>query len=67
GLQGAYLYGDYGSGLIRALQIQDGALVQAQPHDTGLRSYMGCFGEDAAGELYVCDYNEGKILRIDAQ
>lgn len=67
GLQGAYIYGDYGSSYIRALQIADGQLAQPQPHDTGLRVFMGCFGEDAAGELYVCDYNGGKILRIDAQ
>jgi glucose/arabinose dehydrogenase len=66
-LQGAYLYGDYGSSFIRALQIVNGALAQPQPHDTGLRVFMSCFGEDAAGEQYVCDYNEGKILRIDAQ
>lgn len=66
-LQGAYLYGDYGSSKLRVLQIEGGVLKQADPHDTGLSVFMGCFGEDAAGELYVCDYNNNKILRIDAQ
>ncbi|HEY6727495.1 MAG TPA: PQQ-dependent sugar dehydrogenase, partial [Polyangiaceae bacterium] len=71
-LQGAYLYGDFGSGKIRAIQVQGGVKLHPTggetPHDFGLpATFMGCFGEDAAGEMYVCDYNGGKILRIDAQ
>lgn len=71
-LQGTYLYGDFGSGKIRGIQVQDGVLLhptgQEKPHDFGLpATFMGCFGEDAAGEMYVCDYEGGKILRIDAQ
>jgi glucose/arabinose dehydrogenase len=66
-LQGAYIYGDYGSGKIRALQIEAGVKKNGA-HDFGLPAvFMGCFGEDAAGEMYLCDYNNGKILRIDAQ
>lgn len=66
-LQGAYIYGDFGSGKIRAIQVVDGEMLNG-PHDfQGLNSFMGCFGEDAAGEMYVCDYEGGKILRIDAQ
>jgi glucose/arabinose dehydrogenase len=71
-LQGAYLYGDYGAGALRAIQIvkdsTTDALTVSAPHDfSGISVFMGCFGEDAAGELYVCDYNNQKILRVDAQ
>jgi hypothetical protein len=67
GLQGAYLYGDNGSGKLRAIQVQEGALTNG-PHDfSGISVFMGCFGEDAAGEMYICDYNNNKILRVDAQ
>jgi glucose/arabinose dehydrogenase len=70
-LQGTYLYGDNGSGRIRAIQVQDGALVSQQAHtfnpSPAPTIFMGCFGEDAAGELYVCDYNNNKILRVAAQ
>jgi glucose/arabinose dehydrogenase len=67
-LQGAYVYGDNGSGKIRAIQVQDGALLSQQAHtfNTSGNIFMGCFGEDAAGELYVCDYNNNKILRVAA-
>jgi glucose/arabinose dehydrogenase len=75
-LQGAYIYGDNGSGKIRAIRVQNGTMLQG-PHDffpeqNGTRIFMGCFGEDAAGELYVCDYNattpaSSRILRVTAQ
>jgi glucose/arabinose dehydrogenase len=66
-LQGAYLYGDFGSGKLRALQVQGGTLLNG-PHEFSVpTTFMGCFGEDAAGEMYVCDYEGGRILRIDAQ
>jgi len=68
GLQGAYIYGDNGSGAIRAIQVQNGALTSQGAHTFPLADvFMGCFGEDAAGEIYVCDYNNRKILRVDAQ
>lgn len=66
-LQGAYLYSDYGSGKLRAIQVQDGTMTNG-PHDfAGISVFAGCFGEDAAGEIYLCDYNNNKILRVDAQ
>ena len=72
-LQGTYIYGDFGSGRIRALQIVEGVNVNGGLQDghhnfANLPNvFMGCFGEDAAGELYVCDYEGGRILRIDAE
>jgi glucose/arabinose dehydrogenase len=69
GLQGAYVYGDNGSAAVRAIQVQDGAMTSQGAADLLPKGsvFMGCFGEDAAGELYVCDYNNTKILRVDAQ
>jgi glucose/arabinose dehydrogenase len=65
-LQGTYIYGDYGSGKVRALQVVNGALMQPMPHEfSGVNVFMGCFGEDAAGEMYVCDYNMNRVLRVD--
>jgi glucose/arabinose dehydrogenase len=66
-LQGTYIYGDYGSGKVRAIQVKDGKMAMGPHQFPGLSMFMGCFGEDAAGEMYVCDYNNNKILRIDAQ
>lgn len=73
-LQGTYIYGDFGSGRIRALQVVDGVKQNGTGVQDGLHNFsnlpnvfMGCFGEDAAGELYICDYEGGRILRIDAE
>lgn len=67
-LQGTYVYGDNGSGKVYAIQVQAGAMTSPGAHNfAGLQVFMGCFGEDAAGEMYVCDYNNNKILRVDAQ
>ena len=72
GLQGAYIYGDYGSGKVRAIQPKQNdqgqeVLPTAAHEFPGVSIFNACFGEDAAGEVYVCDYNNNKILRVDAQ
>jgi glucose/arabinose dehydrogenase len=66
-LQGTYLFSDYGSGQLRGLQVENGQLLNGGAHDFGISVFAGCFGEDAAGEMYVCDYDSGRILRVDAQ
>jgi glucose/arabinose dehydrogenase len=66
-LQGTYIYADNGSGKVRAIQVENGQLVNG-PHEFGnLSVFTSCFGENAAGEMFVCDYNGGRILRVDAQ
>jgi glucose/arabinose dehydrogenase len=65
-LQGTYLYGDNGSGRVRALQAKAGKLVQEPMILPDLHVMSACFGQDNAGELYVCGYTEGKIFRVDA-
>jgi len=72
-LKGAYLYGDYVSGKIWALRASGGTLKQ---HREILRSderrYIASFGEDQAGEMYVCAFDQldgrggakGRIFKI---
>jgi len=66
-LHGAYIYGDFGSGKVRAIRVVDGKMTDGEHEFQGLSVFMGCFGEDADGELYMCDYDGGRILRIDAE
>jgi glucose/arabinose dehydrogenase len=61
-LVGVYLYGDYGSGRIWGLR-HAAQTTDAQLADTQLN--ISSFGEDAAGELYVCDLG-GSVWEISA-
>jgi glucose/arabinose dehydrogenase len=67
-LRGWYLYGDFCSGMLRALKVQGGALVQ----DLEISELVGgrkqltrlaSFGEDAAGELYLV-LLDGRVLKL---
>jgi glucose/arabinose dehydrogenase len=62
-LRGFYLYGDFGSGNIWAVQPQgsgwDNRLLLASQRQ------ISTFGEDESGELYLADYR-GEIYRITA-
>ncbi len=68
GLVGAYLYADFEAGWIDAARVDDAT----PPHLTEqarLVSEAGqpsSFGEDEAGEVYVCDYAGGTVSRIVA-
>ena len=72
-LQGLYLYGDYGSGRFWSLRY-DGTNVSELIERTGeLNSgtpkpigSLSAFGEDAAGELYVCDLADGELYKLVA-
>jgi len=67
-LKGGYLYGDFCSGRIWVVSAAAGAPASgtllrsdtASPHLN-----ISSFGEDQAGELYVCDLN-GAVYRITA-
>jgi glucose/arabinose dehydrogenase len=62
-LRGFYLYGDFGSGNVWAVQPQragwDNRLVLASQRQ------ISTFGQDESGELYLADYR-GDIYRITA-
>jgi glucose/arabinose dehydrogenase len=62
-LQGKYVYGDYLSGKIWALdRKEDGTVFNELLLDyDGL---ISAFGEDRDQELYICSYGDGKIRKL---
>ncbi len=63
-LQGAYLYGDWGSGRIwAAYRDESGAWQSSEFMQTG--HSISSFGEDEQSELYLVDYS-GSVLRFEA-
>jgi glucose/arabinose dehydrogenase len=62
GLQGAYLYGDYCGGWVRAARAPGGRV--AEERDLGFQvPSLSSFGADAAGELYALSL-VGDVYRI---
>jgi glucose/arabinose dehydrogenase len=62
GLRGAYLYGDYCSGWVRAARVSGGKI--AEQRDLGLNvPSLSSFGADAGGELYALSLG-GDVYRI---
>src|SRR5262245_645343 len=61
--QGWYFYGDYASGRMWALKVDDGKAVDNKIvyHDWGLAP--SSFGQDGDGEIYVCAHERGVIFR----
>ena len=72
GLQGRYFYADYCSDQVFTLVMVDGVAtdqVQVQnmlTPDVGDVDNIVAFGEDALGELYVVDQQDGHIFKIVA-
>lgn len=66
-LQGKYIYGDFVSGRIWALSIQDGAVTDNEEifrfseEDTFI---IASFGLDERGEMYIAGISEGIIYKI---
>jgi glucose/arabinose dehydrogenase len=65
-LQGAYIFGDFGSGRIW--------ILREGPPGTWIRTLLlssgksiSSFGQDVAGEIYVVDYSGGGVLKLVAQ
>ncbi|MDH3712451.1 MAG: PQQ-dependent sugar dehydrogenase [Gammaproteobacteria bacterium] len=61
-LQGYYLYGDYGSGRIWALETGADNAEPVLLMDTNLN--IASFAEDQVGEIYVLDYSSGEIHKL---
>ena len=62
GLRGAYLYGDYCAGWVRAARVSGGKV--AEQRDLGLQvPSLSSFGTDADGELYALSLG-GDVYRI---
>ena len=63
-LQGAYVFGDYVSSKVWALwqNEETGKLIQHKLIGDGKNP--ASFGEDENGEIYICSYHQGKILKL---
>lgn len=67
GLIGKYIYGDYGSGKIWALDYdQENRRLVKNELLLNSRLPISSFGEDTNGELFVVSY-AGKVFRLDPQ
>lgn len=70
GLQGTYFYGDYIFGGIFSFTYNGSAQNHAErsnelnPPGPRHINNVSSFGEDANGELYIVDYNDGEVYRI---
>jgi uncharacterized repeat protein (TIGR03806 family) len=63
-LYGRYLYGDFGSGKIWSIGVDE---ANPTPKVLVTSSYsIASFAQDNAGELYVLDYASGKIKKLGA-
>ncbi len=71
-LRGNYFYADFGTAFIRSFRMQDGAATDGREWTEELEPACGCgrhinsitaFGEDGAGELYICDH-DGEVFKI---
>jgi quinoprotein glucose dehydrogenase len=75
-LEGVYLYGDYVTGRIWALRHDQGRVTgPREVYTPPPRHYIASFGEDEAGELYICAFENlnghggasGRIYRIGTE
>ena len=63
-LQGTYIYADYCAGRIWGLtRGADGKWTSRVLTETG--TSISGFGLDLAGELYVLEHAEGRVLRLE--
>jgi hypothetical protein len=71
GLQGTYFFADYCTSTIWSFVYTGGAVTQLTTRTAELDppgaltiSTISSFGEDARGEMYICDQVGGEIFRI---
>ncbi|MCH6559456.1 hypothetical protein IH799_03755, partial [candidate division KSB1 bacterium] len=67
-LDGAYIFLDYFSARIWLLRHEAGKIIELQEIQDQLdlpgNGRYASFGEDAFGELYICQRPQGRIFRI---
>ncbi|HZV01813.1 MAG TPA: hypothetical protein VFF73_34190, partial [Planctomycetota bacterium] len=63
GVEGAYVYGDYGNGNVWALRWNGTKVTSNTKLLTSGTLDLTSFGEDESGELYLCSY-DGPLYRI---
>jgi glucose/arabinose dehydrogenase len=64
GVEGFYLFGDWGTGRVAALEHQNGHVCNRQEIPELAGSGLSSFGEDNDGDLYMLFSNSGEVLRI---
>ncbi len=62
-LQGAYLYGDYGTGKVWGARYRDGKIVWHRELADTPYQILG-FAQDRAGDIYLVDYG-GQLFRLE--
>jgi len=72
-LAGAFFYGDYCSGKIYSMRMVGGVATEITDRTAELApggglaiTLLTSFGEDANGELYICDFLGGEVYKIVA-
>ena len=65
-LGGTYFFGDYCSALVRSFRLANGQATELRDWTSSLRGLDSptAFGLDAAGELYIVDY-DGEVYRLE--
>jgi glucose/arabinose dehydrogenase len=65
-LAGTYFFSDYCSALVRSFRYANGQATELRDWGAGLRGLDSptSFGLDAAGELYIVDY-DGEVYRLE--
>jgi len=72
--QGHYIYADYCSGALWSFTYSGGVVQnfttrtsELNPPGTLAINQVTSFGEDANGELYICDFSGGEVYKIEGQ
>jgi len=65
-LAGTYFFGDFCSGLVRSFRLANGQATELRDWTASTRGVdsPSSFGLDAAGELYIVDY-DGEVYRLE--
>jgi glucose/arabinose dehydrogenase len=61
-LQGIYIFGDWCSGRVFTLQVDEGTVTPKTVLQSGLS--ISSFGEDEAGEVYLLDFEGSGLYRL---
>jgi len=64
-LAGRYIYGDFLSGNIWALRYDEASRQATNTFLVRMTGSLSSFGEDEAGELYLVNYQTGKIQQLE--
>jgi hypothetical protein len=65
-LAGTYFFGDYCSGFVRSFRLVSGQATELRTWSgLGGIDSVSAFGVDADGELYVVDYQDGQLYRLE--